>query len=94
MKSACRGHRFPPKVISYAVWLYHRFTLSFRDVEDLLAECGITVSYEAIQNWCMNFGPTHARSLRRKQRRHGGNWGRSPILRFPIDLGHAIETEE
>jgi putative transposase len=74
MKSTYRGHRFPPEVISYAVWLYHRFTLSFRDVEDLLAERGITVSYEAIRNWCMKFGPTYARSLRRKQGRHGDIW--------------------
>jgi putative transposase len=74
MKSAYRGHRFPPEVISYAVWLYHRFTLSFRDVEDLLAERGITVSYEAIRNWCMKFGPTYARALRRKQGRHGDVW--------------------
>jgi hypothetical protein len=48
MKSAYRGHRFPPEIISRAIWLYHRFTLSFRDVEDLLAERGITVSSEAI----------------------------------------------
>ena len=44
-----RGHRFPREIISHAVWLYHRFCLSFRDVEDLLAERGITVSYETIQ---------------------------------------------
>jgi len=68
------GRRFPPEVISYAVWLYHRFTLSFRDVEDLLAERGIAVSYEAVRNWCMKFGPTHARFLRRKQGRHGDIW--------------------
>ena len=74
MKSTYKGHRFPPEVISYAVWLYHRFTLSFRDVEDLLAERGITVSYEAIRIWCMKFGPTYARSLRRKQGRHGDIW--------------------
>jgi hypothetical protein len=49
MKSIYKGHRFPPEIISHAIWLYHRFTLSFRDVEDLLAERGITVSYEAIR---------------------------------------------
>ena len=47
MKPSYRGHRFPPEIISHAVWLYHRFTLSFRDVEDLLAERGVIVSYEA-----------------------------------------------
>ena len=51
-----RGHRFPPEIISHAVWLYHRFCLSFRDVEDLLAERGITVSYETIRHWCRKFG--------------------------------------
>jgi hypothetical protein len=47
-----RGYRFPPDIISHAVWLYHRFCLSFRDVEDLLAQRGITVSYETIRQWC------------------------------------------
>ena len=46
------GYRFPPEIISHAVWLYHRFCLSFRDTEDLLAQRGITVSYEAIRQWC------------------------------------------
>ena len=50
-----RGYRFPPEIISHAVWLYHRFGLSFRDVEDLLAERGITVTYEAITS---PFNPT------------------------------------
>jgi putative transposase len=49
------GHRFRPEIISHAVWSYHRFTLGFRDVEDLLAERGITVSYEAIRSWCQKF---------------------------------------
>jgi putative transposase len=57
------GYRFPPQIISHAVWLYHRFSLSFRDVEDLLAERGITVSYEAIRQWCLKFGPRLARRL-------------------------------
>jgi putative transposase len=74
MESTYKGHRFPPEIISHAVWLYHRFTLSFRDVEDLLAERGITVSYEAIRYWCIKFGPTYARSLRRKQGRLGDIW--------------------
>ena len=74
MESLYRGHRFPPAIISHAVWLYHRFTLSFRDVEDLLAERGISVSYEGIRYWCRKFGPTYARSLRRKQGRLGDIW--------------------
>lgn len=58
--------RFPPQIISYAVWLYHRFNLSHRDVEDLLAERGIIVSRESIRLWNIKFGPQFARRLRRK----------------------------
>jgi putative transposase len=74
MKSIYKGHRFPPEIISHAVWLYHRFTLSFRDIEDLLAKRGIVVSYESIRYWCIKFGPIYARSLRRKQGRLGDIW--------------------
>jgi putative transposase len=74
MESLYRRHRFPPEIISHAVWLYHRFTLSFRDVEDLLAERGITVSYEAIRSWCRKFGPEYARTLRRRQGPLGDIW--------------------
>ena len=59
-------HRFPPELIGRAVWLYHRFSLSFRDVEDLLAERGIIVSYEAIRQWCGKFGSEYARRLKKK----------------------------
>ncbi len=69
-----RGHRFPAEIIGHAVWLYHRFCLSFRDVEDLLAQRGITVSYEAIRFWCFKFGPEYARSLKRRQGRLGDTW--------------------
>jgi transposase-like protein len=51
-KSLYHGYRFPPEIISHAVWLYHRFCLSFRDAEDLLAERGTVVSYETIRSWC------------------------------------------
>ena len=51
------GYRFPPEIISYAVRVYHRFCRSFRDVEDLLAERGIIVSYETIRLWCQKYGP-------------------------------------
>ena len=69
-----RGFRYPPELISYAVWLFHRFTLSFRDIEDLMAERGIIVSYEAIRLWCIRFGPTYTRRLRKKQHRFGDHW--------------------
>jgi putative transposase len=65
------GYRFPAEIISHAVWLYHRFCLSFRDTEDLLAQRGITVSYETIRQWCRRFGPAYARILRRRQGRLG-----------------------
>lgn len=58
-----QGYRFPPDIISHAVWLYHRFCLSFRDVEDLLAERGIIVSYETIRQWCQKFGAEYAQTL-------------------------------
>ena len=67
-------HRFPPEIISHAVWLYHRDCLSFRDVEDLLAERGIIVSYETIRQWCGKFGPDYARRLKRRQGRLGETW--------------------
>src|SRR4029450_1272204 len=57
-------YRFPPAIISHAVWLYYRFTLSFRDVEDLLAHRGITVSYESIRHWCETFALAYARRRR------------------------------
>ncbi len=69
-----RGYRFPPELISHAVWLYHRFGLSFRDVEDLLAERGVTVTYEAIRQWCRTFGLDYARRLRRRRGRMGDTW--------------------
>ena len=59
------GYRFPRDVIQRAVWMYVRFTLNFRDVEDLLAERGIVVSYETIRRWVASFGPAIARRLRR-----------------------------
>ncbi len=69
-----RGYRFPREIISDGVWLYHRFCLSFRDVEDLLSQRGITVSYEAIRLWCLKFGPEYAHSLKRRQGRLGDTW--------------------
>ncbi len=69
-----RGHRFPPEIITHAVWLYHRFCLSLRDVEDLLAERGIVVSYETIRQWCRKFGTEYARNLKRRGGRLGDTW--------------------
>jgi len=66
-----KRHRFPPDIILYAVWLYFRFNLSHRDIEDLLAERGIIVSREAIRLWCIKFGAIYTRRLKRKHRRYG-----------------------
>ncbi len=66
-----KRHRFPPEIIQYAVWLYHRFNLSHRDIEDLLAERGIVVSYESIRLWCNKFGPEYARRLKRRHQGFG-----------------------
>ena len=67
-------HRFPPEIISHAVWLYYRFSLSFREVEDLLAERGVHVTYETIRQWSIKFGAHYARRLKRRQGHLGDTW--------------------
>ena len=73
-KISYAGYRFPPVIIQQAVWLYARFTLSFRDVEDLLAERGIMVSYETVRRWVRYFGPTIAADLRRRRPKPHSTW--------------------
>jgi putative transposase len=67
-------HQFPPDIIRHAIWLYVRFTLSYRDVEDLLAERGLDVSYETVRRWVLKFGPLFARELRRQRPRPTSTW--------------------
>src|ERR1700756_5418806 len=74
MELSYRRHRFPPVVIQHAVWLYLRFTLSYRDVEDLLAERGFDVSYETVRSWVLKFGPVIARRLRQRRPRPSDRW--------------------
>ncbi|MCX4538444.1 IS6 family transposase (plasmid) [Streptomyces sp. NBC_00841] len=69
-----KGFRFPAEVIAHAVWLYHRFLLSFREVEELLMARGITVSHEAVRRWCDRFGPQYAAALRRRRPQAGDKW--------------------
>jgi len=69
-----KNHRFPVEIISHAVWLYFRFCLSFRDVEELLLERGVVVTYEAIRKWCRKFGQQYANQLRRRRPRPGDKW--------------------
>ena len=68
------GHRYPTEIISHAVWLYFRFTLSFRDVEDILAYRGVIITYEAIRQWTLKFGQDYANTLRRRQPKRGDTW--------------------
>src|SRR5215211_4686106 len=72
--SLYKRHRFPGEIISHAVWLYYRFLLSYRDVEELLAERGIAVSYETVRRWCRKFGQAFADGLRRRRPRPGDKW--------------------
>jgi putative transposase len=69
-----KRHRFPPQIITHAVWLYFRFPLSLRLVEEMLLERGIVVSYETIRRWAKKFGPDYVRRLRRKQPRGDDIW--------------------
>ncbi len=69
-----KGFRFPHEIISHAVWLYHRFSLSFRDVEELLFARGIVVTYETVRQWCRKFGQAYANQLRRRRARPGDKW--------------------
>src|SRR5437588_2707567 len=69
-----KGFRFPPEIVSHAVWLYFRFSLSFRDVEELLSQRGVVVTYETVRQWCLKFGQTYANALRHRRPRCGDTW--------------------
>jgi putative transposase len=90
-------HQFPPVVIQHAVWLYIRFTLSFRDVEDLLAERGLAVSYESIRRWVLKFGPAIARRLRQRRPKPSPRWHLDEmavrIAGEPMYLWRAVDDE-
>jgi putative transposase len=72
--SSYRRHRFPADIISHCVWLYFRFNLSYRDVEEMMAMRGLFLSYETIRYWCLKFGQTYANDLRRRSPRPGDRW--------------------
>ena len=72
--SPYRNHRFPSEIIGHAVRLYNRFSLSFRNAEELLAERGVIVSYEAVCQWCFKFGQAYAKKLRHRRGRPGDTW--------------------
>ncbi len=77
---AFKGHRFPPEVISYAIWAYFRFSISFRDVEDLLDERGIVVSYETIRAWVNKFGRHYAQAIRRERPTPSDKWNLDEVV--------------
>ncbi len=92
-----KRHRFPRQIIAHAVWLYARFNLSLREVEEILLERGINVSYETIRRWVIKFGPRIARSLRRRQARPGEVWHLDEvavkIAGWSFWLWHAVDQE-
>jgi putative transposase len=96
-KISCAGYRFPPVIIQQAIWLYVRFSLSFRDVEDLLAERGIAVSYETVRRWVNHFGPRIAAGLRKRRPKPHMTWHLDEVY-LKIDgrlvyLWRAVDSE-
>jgi hypothetical protein len=73
-------HRFPAEIISHCVWLYFRFSLSFRYVEEMLAMRGVSLSSETVREWCLKFGQTYANGLRRRSPRPGDRWHLDEVL--------------
>ena len=69
-----RGFRYPAEIISHCVWLYYRFPLSLREVQEMMLERGVVVSHETIRQWCAKFGQTYANGLRRRRARPGDKW--------------------
>ncbi len=69
-----KRHRFPPEISAHAIWLYFRFALRYRDVEELLAERGVLVTDETVRQWCRKFGRQYANALRRRRPRPGDKW--------------------
>jgi putative transposase len=92
-----RRHRFPPPIIQHAIWLYLRFTLSYRDVEELLAERGLEISYETVRRWVLKFGHGFARRLRRSRPRPSDRWHLDEmVVRIAgkrMYLWHAVDHE-
>ena len=79
-KPSYQRHRFPSEIISHAVWLFHRCCLSFREVEELLAKRGISVTYETIRQWWQKFGPDYARKLKKRQGRLVHAWNINEVF--------------
>jgi len=84
------GYRFPVEIIAHAVWLYFRFALSYRDVEELLAERGVLVTYETIRRWSRKFGQTYANGLRRRRPRPGDKWHLDEVFLAINGVQHSL----
>ena len=87
-----QGFRFPPAIIGHAVRLYFRFPLSYREVEELLVERGVLVSYEAIRQWCRKFGQLYANELRRRRPPTGDKWHLDGVIAMPPFAGPRRRT--
>ena len=81
-----KHHRFPPEIISHGIWLYFRFCLSYRDVEELLFARGVMVTYEAIRKWRRKFGQPHANELRHRRPQPGDKWHLEACQTQPIKM--------
>src|SRR5262252_2780024 len=81
-----KNHRFPSEIISHGVWLYYRFPLSYRDVQELLFERGIDVTHEAIRQWCLKFGQDYANRLKRRRAQPGDKWHLEIVSDFSVVL--------
>ena len=88
------GHWFPAEIISRTVWLYFRFTLSFRDIEELMASRGVILTYESIRQWCLKFGQVFANEIRRRQPKRGDKWPLDEVYlleeAYPTRLGGVL----
>ena len=85
-----RRFRFPAEIISHVVWLYFRFSLSFRDIEELMASRGIIVTYETIRQWALKFGQGYANKLRRRQPQRGDKWHLDEVVLAIKDRHHSL----
>ena len=85
-------HRFPAEIITHCVWLYFRFALSFRDVEEMLSMRGVSLSYETVREWCLKFGQAYANGLRRRSQRPGDRWHLDEV--FLKGLGRKSQPEQ
>src|SRR4029453_8513125 len=81
-----KNHRFPGEIISHGVWLYYRFPLSYRDVQEILFERGIDVTHEAIRQWCLKFGQDYANPLKRRRAQPGDKWHLERCQTQPIKM--------